>query len=98
MNLEEKQKLIPNMSMEALAANVVVYKSLGLHKDFAIKCMEELAIRRSKGDTFDYDKFIEDELKKIPNFKDNVAPENTSNILSMIKSMSADLSSFTKKV
>jgi hypothetical protein len=98
MNLEEKQKLIPNMSMEALAANVVVYKSLGIYKDFAIKCMEELAKRKALGNTFDYEKFIEDELKKIPNFKDTVTPANTSNILSMIKSMGTDPSILNKKV
>jgi hypothetical protein len=98
MNLEEKQKLIPSMSMDALAANVVVYKALGLYKDFAIKCMEELARRKNQGDTFDYEKFIEEELKKIPNFKDTVTPHNTSNILSMIQSMGSDPSFLNKKI
>lgn len=62
-----QQCLIINQgSSEALAAHVILYKSLGLNKKIAIICMLELARRRLLGEEFDYENFIDTELKKIP--------------------------------
>jgi hypothetical protein len=63
---EEKEKLIPEMNSKALAAHVVAYKTIGLYKSFAIKCLQELVVRKSKGDDFDYESFINEEIAKIP--------------------------------
>jgi hypothetical protein len=62
------QKLIVLASSQskALAAHVVLYKSLGLFKLTAIACMAELSRRRHLGDDFQYEIFIEEELGKIP--------------------------------
>lgn len=49
-----------------LAAHIVVYKSLGIDKDLALLCMEELAKRRANGEDFDFEDFVETELVKIP--------------------------------
>lgn len=57
---------IGSSSNENLAAQVVCYRILGLNKDFALMCMAELARRRELGDNFDYESFIEEEVKKMP--------------------------------
>ncbi len=58
--------IIEQASSEALASHVLLYKSLGLNKKIAIVCMLELARRRTLGENFDYENFIDVELKKIP--------------------------------
>jgi hypothetical protein len=51
---------------EALASHVVVYKTLGIDRELAQVCMKELARRRTLGEDFDYEQFIEDKIKEIP--------------------------------
>lgn len=51
---------------EALAAHVVLYKSMGLFRESAVCCMAELQRRRVLGEEFDFESFIENELKKLP--------------------------------
>ena len=64
--LLRRKAAIPTAASANLAAYVVIYKSLGMDKDFAILCMEELAKRRAEGENFDYEGFIEREVAKIP--------------------------------
>lgn len=77
-NIDEDLSIVPS---EILAAIVVAYKSLGFNKTLAIKAMNELSLRQSNGDQFDYNKFIEDELQKIP----KIEITNIGNILKSIK-------------
>lgn len=79
--MENEEEIISKMTSEALAANVVAYRSLSLNKNFAKKCMTELAKRKLKGDEFDYEKFISEELNKLPK------PQNTdyNNLFSILK-------------
>lgn len=83
---EEKQKLIPSMPSKALAAHVVVYRGIGLHKSFAVKCLQELVLRKYKGDDFDYESFITEELAKLP--KPGSVDHNS--IFSAFKNVSKD--------
>lgn len=48
---------------------IVSSRYLGILQDTAVLCMEELAIRRSNGDEFDYETYIAEITKKLPNFK-----------------------------
>jgi hypothetical protein len=66
---KDDKEIISSMTNEALAANVVAYKSLSLNKEFAKKCLAELVLRKSQGDSFDYEKFINEELEKLPKVK-----------------------------
>jgi hypothetical protein len=61
----EKEEL-KKLSNECLAAQIVVFRLLGLNKDISISCMEELMQREQDGDTFDYNSWIKNELKKSP--------------------------------
>jgi len=54
---------------ETLAAYVVMYKSLNINKELALKCMKELVKRREFGENFDYEAYIEKHLKEIPKMK-----------------------------
>lgn len=68
---------------ETLAAIVVAYKSLGFNKQLAVAAMVELSNRQAKGDSFDYEQFIQQELDKIP----KPQAMNISSILKSIKGM-----------
>lgn len=61
---------IPQAASKVLAAHIVVYRTLGIEKDFAVTCMEELVRRRALGDDFDYETYIDEEVKKIPKIDD----------------------------
>lgn len=61
---------IPLAQAKDLAAFVVVYRTLGIDEEMAIACMRELACRRQNGLDFDYEKFIEEEVAKMPKQKD----------------------------
>jgi hypothetical protein len=54
---------------ETLAAHVVVYRTLNLDKELALICMRELARRRLLGEDFDYETYIEEKIKTIPQMK-----------------------------
>lgn len=66
---------------KSLAAHVVVYKTLGMDKEIALLCMQELVYRRNLGDDFKYEEFIEEEIKKIPQMKGLNLPEMGKKIM-----------------
>ena len=68
-NFKKKCSEIKSCDSKFLAAQLVIYKALGIDREFALACMEELATRRKNGDDFEYESFIEEELAKIPDFK-----------------------------
>jgi hypothetical protein len=78
----EKVCNIPTADSKDLAAHIVLYRVLGMDKEFAKLCMAELCARRDVGDNFDYENFIESEILKIP----KPAPVNITSILSNIGS------------
>lgn len=73
---------IKKSSSKALAARIVVYRSLGIDKEDSLLCMKELAARRAEGEDFDYESFIEEELKKMPKSEKKM---NLNNILKSVK-------------
>jgi hypothetical protein len=67
------------ISSKALAAQIVVFRSLGFGKKISIMCMEELAKRRMAGEVFDFENFIEEEVKKVPQLDPDQFKTLTSN-------------------
>jgi hypothetical protein len=63
---------------KTLAAQIVLFKTLGVGKENAVKCMEELSFRRTNGDDFQFENWIEEEVKKVPK-------TTNSNFSSMLK-------------
>ena len=72
---------IKNANSKNLAGYVVAYRLLGLHKDLSIKCMEELLNRRVNGDNFNFEDYIENELKDAPK------PNDLSSIQNILKGL-----------
>lgn len=70
--LEDFTKNLNQFSMRKLCEIIVADRYLGSLNKEAVMCMEELAKRRGDGDTFDYETFIETQLKKLPDFKINL--------------------------
>jgi len=62
----EKIKTIPSLSSESLAVVVIAYKAFSRNKEFAAECMKELGRRRKNGDEFEFEKYIENEVAKMP--------------------------------
>jgi hypothetical protein len=59
------------LTSEALATRVVLFRTLGFQRDASVAAMNELTIRKAAGDSFDYERWIEEEIKKFPNLKQN---------------------------
>ena len=74
-----EEEFLSGASPDVLAAQVVIYKALGLRRQLAIKCMEELMKRKLAGNDFDYDSFVEKELAAFPK------PTDQKIISSMVK-------------
>ena len=70
-----------NASSKNLAGYVIAYRLLGMHKELSIKCMEELMNRRVAGDEFNFEEYIEVELKDAPK------PNNLSTIQNILKGL-----------
>ncbi len=68
-----------DITSEALAAQIVAYRSLGFGKQISVMCMEELGRRRAAGDVFDFETFIETEVKKVPQLDPNQFKTMTDN-------------------
>lgn len=81
--------LLKSAKNEALCAQVIIYKALGIHKQSAIQCMEEIAKRKSDGDSFEFEKFIDEELAKFPKFVED--EKNPGLFINMIKSFSNEV-------
>jgi hypothetical protein len=69
---------------EDLAAYVVVYRALGINKEFAIICMEELSRRRKNGDDFEYEDYISEQLRVFSDITSSVSKTNLSKIINSV--------------
>lgn len=72
---------LKDIDCKALGAHIVVYRHLGINKELAIECMEELCTRREHGDEFNFEQYIEDQLKDMPAISIN---EKDKSILSKL--------------
>jgi hypothetical protein len=59
---------LPKMSNSKLCEIVVANRYLGAMREEAIASMQELAKRRAAGDTFEYEKHIDELLAGLPKF------------------------------
>lgn len=65
-SLIKRELMVAQSQSDVLAAYVVSFRAIGIGENFAILCMEELVRRRSLGEEFDFEDWIETELAKIP--------------------------------
>lgn len=76
---------LKTLPSENLAAMVVAYKTIGIYKELALSCMTELSIRRSNGDNFAFEEFIDKEASKIP----KIESTNLISLTSMISNFNS---------
>lgn len=87
-DLTEFKTKLPTAPNEKLCEIIVASKYLGIMKEQAILCMEELARRRAAGDTFNFEQHIDKTLNDLPNYKINmkeVLAPSMSKILGLFK-------------
>lgn len=66
LDLNKIKSSIPTYTSEKLCAMIVCDRYFGFGQEMTVACMQELATRRIGGDTFHFEKFIEEELAKLP--------------------------------
>jgi 3-oxoacyl-[acyl-carrier-protein] synthase III len=66
IDLDKIKMLIPTYSSEKLCEMIVADRYLGISSEVSVMCMEELANRRIAGDTFQFEKYIDETFKSLP--------------------------------
>lgn len=71
LDVAKVKNLIPSYTSQKLCEMIAADRYLGISKEVAVACMEELAARRATGDVFEFEKCIEECMGKLPplNFK-----------------------------
>lgn len=70
---------VATFSSEKLCEIIACDRYFGSYKKLSISCMEELANRRIKGDTFEFENYIDNSLKDYP--KLDMAVPDVGNVL-----------------
>lgn len=63
---DDLKKNITIYSSYKLCDIVIAYRYLGMFKNLFMSCMEELGKRRSSGDNFDFEAYIDNNLLEMP--------------------------------
>jgi hypothetical protein len=66
---EDFEANIKHFSSEKLCEIIATFRYLGMMRENAIKSMEELALRRTNGDQFDFETRINEIFQSFPAFK-----------------------------
>lgn len=75
LDLDKVLENLPSYSNEKLCEMIVCDRYLGFGKKIDVMCMEELAKRRIAGDTFNFEKYIEDAQKDLPVLDFSAVPD-----------------------
>lgn len=66
LDIEKVKNNIPSYTSEKLCEMIVCDRYIGFNKEAAELCMLELATRRTNGDTFNFEEYIENSQKELP--------------------------------
>lgn len=66
LNIEELKNNLPSYKMDKICQIIVCNRYFGFNKELTVYCMEELAARRTAGDSFNYEEYIENSFKELP--------------------------------
>src|SRR5512135_1557484 len=75
LDFDKIRENLPTYSNEKLCEMIVTDRYLGFGKKLDTMCMEELAKRRIAGDTFNFEKYIEDAQKDLPILDFSAVPD-----------------------
>jgi hypothetical protein len=85
MNNEQPTIEVASWTSEKLADIIVSNRYLGLYEDVAIAAMEELAKRRVGGDSFDYEKYIDEKLNELPKIQFKMPQIQANKLFDLLK-------------
>lgn len=66
INIELIKQNIHEYKIEKICDMIVCDRYFGYNTDLTKICMEELALRRINGDSFEFEEYIEKSLKELP--------------------------------
>jgi hypothetical protein len=66
LDLDKIKEELPGYSSQKLCEMIVCDRYLGFNEKLSLICMEELSSRRSKGDNFDFESYIDASMKDMP--------------------------------
>lgn len=74
LDIETVRQMVPSYSSQKLCEMIVCDRYFGCFREVAVICMEELAQRRQNGDSFPFEKVINDAYSTLPelNFNPNI--------------------------
>jgi len=70
---------IPSYSSQKLCEMIVCNRYFGCYQEIAISCMQELSARRAAGDNYEFENYIEESFKQLPEL--NFSSTNIRDIL-----------------
>jgi|SRR5579885_2384605 len=66
LDLDLIRKNLPQYTSQKLCEMIVADRYLSFNKEMGVMCMEELARRRTAGDPFEFEKYIDDAFNSLP--------------------------------
>lgn len=60
------------LTNEHLCDVIIAFQYLGVAKEHAVDCMNELALRRQNGNMFSFEDYIRSEFEKLPKFNASI--------------------------
>lgn len=66
LDVDELKANLPNYPIDKICQIIVCNRYFSFNKELTVFCMEELAARRTAGDTFNYEDYIEKSFKELP--------------------------------
>jgi hypothetical protein len=77
LNMDKIEENLPSYTNEKLCEMIVCSRYFGFGEKVAPMCMGELARRRTAGDSFDFESYIDQAQKKLPVINLNMDIKNT---------------------
>jgi len=78
-------KTIQEYTSIQLCDIIITNRYLNIFKEKAIIAMQQLSLKRQNGDNFDYESYIEDNLKTLPDI--NIDIKNSYNLVGVLESL-----------
>ena len=66
LSFDEIKENLASFKTDKICQIIVCNKYFSFNKDLTVSCMEELASRRSAGDPFNYEEFIDSSFNELP--------------------------------
>lgn len=66
LDIEQMKSQLPNYSIEKVCQIIVCNRYFNFNHELTVHCMQELAKRRTAGNSFNFEGYIESSFKELP--------------------------------